>query len=178
MPLFKSPTPGVVIFGTSILSMVDGMGAFKNNALNILEENGIKNIKPNGLYSQQKFLNSLKVIYEKLGDVTIKVIGMKIPEKVQLPPSIESTEQVLNSIDRIYSMNHKGGECGSYKFTKTGKDEGIMVVDTPYPCSFDMGLIEAFMNKFREDGSITFIKHFSEECRMKGASTCEYKVKW
>ncbi|TKJ24246.1 MAG: hypothetical protein CEE43_00760 [Promethearchaeota archaeon Loki_b32] len=79
MPLFKSPTPGVVILGTSILSMVDGMGAFKNSALKILEENGITNIKQNGLYSQQKFLNSFKVIYEKLGDVTIKVRGMKIP---------------------------------------------------------------------------------------------------
>lgn len=178
MPLFKSPTPGVVILGTSILSMVDAMGAFKNSALKILEENGITNIKPNGLYSQQKFLNSLKVIYEKLGDVTIKVIGMKIPEKAQLPLGIETTEQILYSIDRIYNTNHQGGDCGHYKFEKVGKSEGIMKVNTPYPCSFDMGLIEAFMNKFRKEGSITFIKHFSEECRMKGAPACEYKVKW
>ncbi len=178
MPLFKSPSPGVLIFGTSILSMVDGMGAFKNSALKILEENGIENIKPKSLYSQQKFLNSLKIIYEKLGDVTIKVIGMKIPEKVQLPLNIETIEQVLHSIDRIYNMNHQGGDCGSYKFKKTGNTEGVMVVDTPYPCTFDMGLIEAFMNKFREDGTIPQIKHHSEECRMEGALSCVYRVKW
>jgi hypothetical protein len=178
MPLFKSPTPGVVIYGTSILSMVDGMGAFRSNALKILEENGIKDIKPNNLYSQQKFLNSLKIIYERLGDVTIKVIGMKIPDKVQLPSNIESIDQILHSIDRIYNMNHQGGDCGHYKFEKTGKSEGIIVVDTPYPCSFDIGLIEAFMNKFREDGSIPSLKHHSEECRMKGAPACEYRVKW
>jgi len=178
MPLFKSPTPGVVIYGTSILSMVDGMGAFKNNALKILEENGIKDIKPNNLYSQQKFLNSLKIIYERLGDVTIKVIGMKIPEKVQLPSNIKTIDQVLNSIDRIYNMNHQSGDCGSYEFKKTSNNEGLMIVDTPYPCAFDMGLIEAFMNKFRDVGSITFIKHHSEECRMNGSLSCTYKLKW
>ncbi len=178
MPLFKSQISGVLILGTSILSMVDGKVAFKSNALKILDEKGIKNIKPNDLYSQQKFLNSLKIIYEKLGDITLKVIGMKILEKAQLPLGIKTTEQILNSIGDIYNMNHQGGYCGTYKFTKMGKNEGIMKVDTPYPCSFDMGLIEAFINKFREDGSKTSLKHHSEGCRMKGASTCEYKVKW
>ncbi|MFX0071961.1 MAG: hypothetical protein ACFFAO_12805 [Candidatus Hermodarchaeota archaeon] len=180
MVVFKSKSPNAEVIGESILALVEGMGAFKSTALKILSENGVENPTPGNWYSLQSYLNAYKILYEKLGDMTLKVIGMKIPEKAVLPPDLDSIEKLLihDMLDKAYNMNIRGGENGFYKYEKKGKKNGIMTCTNPFPCAFDIGLINGFMNKLRCSGDIPRVKHVEGPCRMKGEHMCKYEISW
>lgn len=178
MTVFESYEPNVYVLGANIFSIVDGMGAFKQKAYDILKSCGIMDPKPDQWYSMQQWLNAFKIIREKLGDATLKVIGSKIPETARLPPQINSVESFLPMLDQAYHMNHRGGEIGHYKFEKTGNKEGILKCNNPYPCAFDYGLIQGFVEKFRESGTIPLVQHDPGTCRMEGSNVCNYHIKW
>ena len=178
MAVYRSYSPAVEVIGESILAVVEGMGAFKKTAYQILEENGINNPEPQKWFDLQSYLNAFKVIAEKLGDATLKVIGMKIPETAVLPPELDTIEKALTMMDQAYHMNYRNGEIGNYAFEKTGNTKGIMTCSSPYPCAYDIEIIEGFMYKLRKQGQIPFVKHIPGECRMNGAKQCKYEVSW
>ncbi|MGA2929274.1 MAG: hypothetical protein ABSG43_25455 [Solirubrobacteraceae bacterium] len=62
MAQFKAFAPGVQVNGESVLSVVDGMGAFKSKAEKILAQNTIVDVKPGCWYSQQAWLDAFKDI--------------------------------------------------------------------------------------------------------------------
>ena len=65
MAVYKSYSPNVEVNGESILAVVEGMGAFKKTALQILEENGIKDPQPQKWFNLQNYLNAFKVVADK-----------------------------------------------------------------------------------------------------------------
>ena len=178
MAVFKSYSPNVDVNGESILAVVEGMGAFKKTAYQILEENGIKDPQPQKWFNLQNYLNAFKVISEKLGNATLKVIGMKIPETAVLPPQLDTIEKALSMMDQAYHMNYQNGEIGHYAYEKTGKNKGVMTCSSPYPCAYDIGIIEGFLYKLRVNGQILRQKHAPGECRMEGARQYKYEVYW
>jgi hypothetical protein len=180
MAQFQAISPGVQVNGETVLAIVEGMGAFKANALQILAECGIKDPKPGQWYPQQNWLNAFKLIAQKLGAATLGQIGRAIPENAKFPPEIDCIEKALGSIDAAYHMNHKGGQIGTYKFEKTGERTATVVCDNPYPCDFDKGLIQAMANKFAPKGTtrVSVMHDPSKGCRKNGDKSCTYSVKW
>jgi len=180
MTQFKSFSSQVEVNGETVFSIVDGMGNFKEKALDILEKNGITNPKPNIWYSQQNWLNAFKEISEKLGRGTLFSIGQKIPENAKFPATIDSFEKALESINVAYKMNHRGGEIGYYKYVGSiGTKEAKMICENPYPCDFDMGLIDAMAKRFKPENAISVsVRHGNGSCRKKGDNLCEYIVYW
>ena len=178
MAVFKTYDPKVEVLGANIFSIIDGMGAFKKMAYDILKDCGIEDPKANEWFKMQHWLDAFKIIYEKIGDSTLKVIGSKIPETAKLPPQINSIESFLPMLDQAYHMNHRGGEIGHYNYEKTGDREGTITCNNPYPCAFDHGLIQGFVEKFRGTGSIPSIKHEPGSCRMEGSEVCKYRINW
>ena len=177
MAQFKALSDSVEVDGKTLLSIVDGMGAFKVKALKILAENGIINPKPGKWYSQQAWLNAFKVIAEDIGAETLYTVGTKIPKYAKWPPGIENVEQALASIDTAYHINHRGGgEIGGYKFQQTGEGEGEMVCDSPFPCDFDRGVIEAVAQKFSSSAKV--VHDDNKPCRNKNGDLCVYKITW
>jgi len=179
MAQFKAFSPTVQVNGETVLSVVEGLGAFKPTALQILADNGIKDPQPGQWYSQQAWLDAFKTISEKLGQVTLYSIGLKIPETAKFPPAIDSIEKALASIDVAYHMNHRMGEIGNYKYEATGEKSARMVCTNPYPCDFDRGIIEAVAKRFRPKGALVRVKHDdSAPCRKQGAESCTYLIEW
>ncbi|NQV33506.1 MAG: hypothetical protein HQ515_12505 [Phycisphaeraceae bacterium] len=179
MAQFEAFAPDVETNGAAVSSMVEAMGEFKQMALNILEEHGIVAPEEGTWHSQQAWLDAFKEIAEAMGSVTVKMIGKEIPEVVQWPPDIDTVEKSLASIDVAYHMNHRGGDIGHYAFEKTGEQSCKMVCDNPYPCDFDMGIIEATARKFSSEGVHLGIRHeTSEQCRKKGDDVCTYLISW
>jgi len=194
MVQFKSINPRTQVLGDALLATIDGLGAFKNMALQILEENGIKNPEINKWYPQQNWLNAFKVIAEKIGSNTLFVIGTKIPENAKWPPGIDSIENALASIDVAYHMNHmidndvlfdpdtgvmKEG-IGHYGFEKLDEKKIRMMCDNPYPCDFDRGIIVNTAKIFNPKGQ-QFVKVDHDEsglCRNKGDNVCNYIITW
>ncbi|HCC08356.1 MAG TPA: hypothetical protein DEP72_09400 [Clostridiales bacterium] len=180
MAIFKAYSSNVEVNGETVLSVVNGVGVFKKQSIDILAKNGINDPKPGEWYSQQAWLDSFKEISEKIGAKTLNVIGKAIPANAKFPPDIDNIDKGLSAIDMAYHMNHRGGEIGHYTYTKTGDNSGKMVCTNPYPCEFDMGIIEAMAERFLPSDSIMVtVEHTdSHVCRKTGAESCTYVITW
>jgi hypothetical protein len=181
MALFKAYDPKVEVNGETVLSVVNGVGVFTSAAKKVLKDCGIDDPKPGQWYPQQAWLNSFKSIAEKTGKATLKGIGRSIPENAQWPPEVNSIESGLRSIDMAYHMNHRNGNIGNYKFTKTSPNSAVMVCDNPYPDYFDMGIIESVCQKFSKPGESAKVRVKIDETkpsRDKGEQSTTYIIEW
>ncbi len=86
MAQFTAYSESVEVNGQTVLAVVDGMGAHRSRALDILSSNGISSPALGGWYKQQAWLDSFKAISENLGASTLFAIGYKIPENAEFPP--------------------------------------------------------------------------------------------
>jgi hypothetical protein len=178
MAQFQAFDPHAEVIGITIKAVIETMGLFERMAKGIYARYGIVEVKDDGWYSQQAYLDVFCEIYEKVGSKTMKMIGRTIPTKVLWPPDITTIEQGLASIDIAYHMNHRGGEIGYYRYEKTGDRSARMVFYNPYPCPFDEGLIEGVATKFALSGARVKVVHTPQTCRLKGDATCVYQVSW
>ena len=177
MAQFQAFAKGVEVNGQTVLAVVAGMERFEKKALQILEENGIKDPKSGAWYCQQSWLNVFKKISEDVGPYTLYCIGLKIPENAQFPPDIDSLEKALESIDVAYHMNHRGGEIGTYKFHKSSDGSMYFTCNNPYPCEFDRGIIEGIAKRFILEEDYLTVKHDdSAPCRDKNGNSCTYHI--
>ncbi len=178
---FRVLDANVEVNGESILALVDGMGAFRETALRILEKQGIPDPQPGEWYRQQSLLDAFAVISEKLGADALYNIGLKIPGNAQFPSDINSLDRALNVLDIAYHMNHRYGEIGHYNLNNVGDFGFEMVCENPYPCDFDRGLLAALCGRYKPKGSgvtATVIHDDSKPCRKSGASSCTYRITW
>jgi hypothetical protein len=179
MALFKAYSPKVEVNGETVLSVVDGLGAFKNTAMRLLKESGIDNPTPGQWYLQQNWLDCFRMISEKLGQSTLQLIGEAIPKNAKWPPMVNSIETALGSIDIAYHMNHRNGEIGNYKFQMNGKREATVQCTDPYPDAFDLGIIASAATKFAKPGENVVVKiDETKPTRTKGAESTLYCVTW
>ncbi|MEN8904960.1 MAG: hypothetical protein ABF289_03275 [Clostridiales bacterium] len=179
MAQFVALKTGVEVNGETVLSIVNGVGIFKKQALEILKRNGIENPKAGEWHSQQSWLNAFKEISEKIGSKSLFSIGKAIPENANFPPNIDTIQKALTSIDMAYHMNHRNGDIGNYKFVEVNENEAKIICDNPYPCDFDRGIIESMAKKFKpEDSIMTFVEHENGSCRKNGEDSCTYIITW
>ncbi|HYO52205.1 hypothetical protein [Archangium sp.] len=173
----------VEVLGQSIMAMIGGMEILKTRALKILADNGIPQLEPQGWYPMRNALTAIRSIEEKIGPVTMRAVGRKIPEHSKFPPDIRTLEDALRSLDKAYQMNHRkqqGGNIGGYHFEAAAEGRGgRMVCDNPYPCNFDHGIIEALCERFRpKDAMWVRVEHGPQGCRHKGSGDCTYLISW
>jgi hypothetical protein len=179
MAQYQAYSPQVMVNGQTVLSVIAGMGAFKETAARILERHAITNPQPNAWYPQQAWLDAFREIAASIGAKTLNQIGRSIPRNARFPPGIDSIEKALGSLDAAYHLNHRGGEIGHYTFSKAGPAKGTVVCQNPYPCEFDRGIIEAMAAQFKRPGSVVRVEHDpAKPCRMKQGDSCTYVVSW
>ncbi len=179
MAQFQAYSPGVLVNGQTVLSVVKGMGAFSRTALEILARHGINAPDPAGWYPQQAWLDAFQEISKSIGARTLNQIGQSIPNSAKFPPGIDSVEKALEIVDSAYHMNHRGGEIGHYSFKKTAAKQGVMECRNPYPCDFDRGLVEAMVRRFMPPGSAPKVTHdAAKPCRSKQGDSCTFLISW
>jgi hypothetical protein len=176
MAQFKAFAPGVEVNGETVLSILDGMGSFKQIGVAFLARCGIADPKAGAWYRQQDWLDAFRLIAQKVGDCTLFEIGKKIPENARFPPEIDAIEKGLSAIDIAYHMNHRSGEIGHYRFSPTGPREWRMTCDNPYPTEFDRGIIEAMALKFVPYVDVEVVRERSS--RSRGGDSDEYLITW
>lgn len=180
MKLFQASSTAVEVNGETVYAIIDGMGAFKGKAVEILKENGIEDPKAGKWFKQQDWLNAFKAISDKIGASTLGAIGQKIPENAQFPPEVNEIHMAFDIINKAYHMNHRNGMIGDYKYEKTSERSGKMVCTNPYPDEFDKGLITAMGRKFLPPGSFmvrTTIDE-SQPSRTKGGDSTTFNINW
>ncbi len=179
MAQFVALQQNVEVNGQTVLSVVNGMGAFEFAAKQLLKKNGIPDPQPDNWYLQQAWLDAFKEIHDKLGANTLFQIGLKIPQSAKFPPEIDDIEKALSAIDIAYHMNHRNGEIGHYNYSKVTAESAKMVCNNPYPCDFDRGIIAAMAQRFKPTGSDVMLMHDdTAPCRKKGGDSCTYHIAW
>lgn len=173
----------VEVNGRTIVSVVDDALArfsedYRARAHDALAQNSIEDPTPDEWYSQQAWLNTIEVIADELEPHILDRLGEQIPDVVDWPRGIQGIEAGLESIDDAYQRNHRGDNIGSYRFEKTGPQQGRITCMTPYPCFFDRGLVRAVAQRYAPVESFVFVEEQGETCRRDGADTCTYTVHW
>ncbi len=190
---------GIEVNGQTVWAIVDG---FTSKALpsKILVEEGIGKLgadgvavlEPEGWYSQEAWLRAFERISKSVGNNVLFNIGLKIPQNAIFPPWVVDVDTAIKAIDVAYHLNHR--KQGKVLFdVETGKmSEGIghygyerpnpsvqqilCKCPNPYPCDFDRGIITTMARKFAPRSLVIHVD--SEPCRVKGAESCTYSVKW
>ncbi|HEX8700929.1 MAG TPA: hypothetical protein VF815_18940 [Myxococcaceae bacterium] len=170
----------IEVRGQGVLSLIDAMALFREHAQKILDSHGLTVVDDKQWYPLKRVLDALHLIEEKIGPNTLKAVGRNIPGRVLLPPNITTVEQALGTLDVAYKMNHRSqGYTGSYGYLALAPRSGQIISDSPYPCSFDEGLLEGVSERFRPRDSIWLrIEHDGRGCRKNGAASCTYRVTW
>lgn len=179
MAQFKALAQNVEVNGKTVLSFINGMGTYQSIFENALRENGINHPQKGDWYSQQAWLNAFSFIASKTGPATLKTIGKQIIESAVWPPNVNTIEASLASIDVAYHINHRGGEIGHYYYEKVGERTVRIVCNNPYPCDFDMGVIDGAAKKFTTLHQKPFIQHdHPGVCRKIKGDICSYLISW
>jgi hypothetical protein len=130
-------------------------------------------------YSAAKFLVAMSELQGQFGESFMRKVGSFIFEKAVFPPGIDSAQKGLTVVGQAYYMNHRNvapGQIGGYHWSARGDRGGVMFCDNPYPCAFDMGILESIARRFEVQPVVTHAP--AEPCRHLGGDACTYEVRW
>jgi len=139
---FRSPDPNAVVRGANVKATLDAFKQIPTLGKSFVH----KHFKPDELreenfVSVQRWLDALAEIRDEVGEPTLREVGRHIVENADFPPQFKTVKDVLMALDAIYHLNHRG-EVGHY-ISSVEKDGAIIVrCETPYPRSFERGLVE------------------------------------
>ena len=108
----------------------------------------------------------------------MRLIGNTIPKVAHWPLGVDSISAAMQTLDTAYHMNHRGGEIGHYAFSQKEENSGMFTCDNPYPCDFDMGIIEGLSYLIKDENISIQITHDEGACRKDGFEDCVYWVTW
>ena len=194
MAQFKSYEDGIEVMGQNVLAPLEGMGAYRKMAEDILASVGLGQVVADDAhwYSLQVYLDAFKVIAEKTGDATLTNIGRKVMSAAALPP-MNTVEEALGLMDIAYHMNYRNAKkqvlfdpartpamlegIGHYQCELVkGEKKAYMLCSSPYPCAYDRGIVVEFAQHYQKRATVTHDD--AAGCRKKGASTCRLVVTW
>ncbi|ADO73226.1 hypothetical protein [Stigmatella aurantiaca] len=200
MPYIPAPIDsGITVSGSSVRSIVEAVKSFSVLVGVLLEvmkvqtkdASGALVVDPNGWYPLEDYLLAYKKIDSLLGGRGLEKVGAMVPRNAFFPPNITDIRQALQSMDIAFHMNHRRqGQpmfdpetgtmlegIGHYLYQPVeGRQELILVSETPYPCRFDLGLILGMAQRF--EPAATIAHDLAQGCRQKGGTSCTYAVSW
>jgi hypothetical protein len=177
MPKYEPFDPNVEVNGQTVLSVVHAFpDGLQDRGKRILANHGIEEPTDDEWYSQQAWLAAFSELADTMGESTVEQIGKMIPQSAEWPPGTETIVGGVESIDKAYHLNHRGGEIGSYAAEQVGETTIEVTCDNPYPCAFDTGILEGVVTEFGEQRAR--VNETGADCREDGAESCLYEVTW
>lgn len=187
--------PGIEVGGVSIGAVIDAFQQYPSIVTKYLTQYGLGGkqgqIDRSAWYGLDKWLAVYNAIAKDVGVNSLYSIGKRVPENIELPPSVTDIRSVFGSLNIAYHLNHrKDGELmfdmatgkmldGIGQVTcdfAEGEQRLTLKFENPYPCEFDRGLIHAFAMRFEAAARVAHDN--GAPCRKKGASSCTYVVSW
>ncbi len=187
------------VLGSGVVAILNGMGSFKTLAQQIInecqiglkDEKGNYNLKEDAWYPLEKGIQLNQKFLEKIGPITMKNIGSKLPETAVFPPHINDIYSAIESVNFAYHMNHrkngdvmfdvqtgrKLGGIGYYGYEKIeGQNKIISICENPYPSFVDEGILLGMAKKFQPKATI--ILDSSKPSRRNGGDSDTFIITW
>jgi hypothetical protein len=172
---FVSPDPNATVRAANVRATLDAFDLLPSVGRAVIERHklNLDDLRPDNFVPVQRWLDALREIQQEIGTNVVRRVGMQIFTNAAFPERHDSVEAVLEALDQIYYLNHKG-EVGHYRVAR--EHEGAVVVrcETPYPRHFEWGLIEGICKSRLARGQVYRVDF--EEARTVGPLTCIVKV--
>lgn len=172
---FEASAPEVEVDARAVQIVLSGI-VLRGVGVELLRRAGIDPNAQVRWHPWQAWLNVFRTISEKLGPDTLYSIGYRVPYVIEFPAQeMRDVPSALRAIDVAYHHAHRNGEIGCYEFTELGVGSWIVRCSNPYPCDFDLGIIQSLVERYR--GTLLYsVHHVSGPCRKLGGSECRYQV--
>lgn len=173
--------PEIEVIGSNLLSITDNLK--KDEIKPFLGKHGFSDVQVDQWYPAINWMNLMNDLAEHTNfRENLVAIGMKLAEKVVLPPEMANATlpDILNSWDNIYHHQHRGGEIGHHLVQKVSDTEYRCVFTDIYPDDFKFGLAHGFARRFLPKGTFARITYEDNDNRMDkgGASKTVMSIKW
>jgi len=181
MKEFDLPDLGITVTRGVIDSFVAAFGAYRTRGEKVVARHlGVENIgtDPETRFAAVAFLGAMRELQDQFGAPFMRKVGSFIFDKAVFPPGIDTIEKGMQLVNTAYYMNHSAeavGRIGGYHWKLEHARSGTMLLDNPYPCAFDLGIIETIARRFEV---VSIVEHLSGGCRHEGALACTYRVIW
>lgn len=181
MKEFDCPDIGITVTRGVVDSFLAAFGAYKARGEKVVARHlgtAALTEDPNATYSAVKFLGAMAELQEQFGGPFMMKVGSFIFDKAVFPPGIDTLTKGMELVGVAYYMNHSKeaeGRIGGYHWSATGERSGRMMLDNPYPCAFDLGIIGTIARRFEPTAKV---EHEPGPCRHEGGDTCVYRVEW
>jgi hypothetical protein len=178
---FESPDASYEVNRPVVEAFLAAFGAYKSRGEKVACRHfGIESLgaDASAYYRLQHHLDAMKELQEQFGNAFMRKVGAQIFDNAVFPPGIDSVEKGLAMVNVAYYMNHRNvpeGGIGGYHWTAETEHRGVMVCDNPYPCAFDLGILETIAKRFAPAAKVT---HEAGSCRHEGGLACRYVVEW
>ena len=124
--------------------------------------------------------SELEEIATRMTPTALYAMGCKVATSVGETGGIEDFQDFVRRIDVIYYNYHRGGEIGHAQAAWESDRSVRVVMDTPYPCEFERGILYGFARRFLGNASDRLYAEHVEgaPCRRQGARSCTYRLNW
>jgi hypothetical protein len=180
MQEFECTDAAILVRRGAVDAFLAAFGPFKGRGEKVvLRSFGMESFPtdPEATFSLAAFLHAMRELQNQFGPPFMRKIGSFIYDNAVFQPGLDTLEKLMAGTDVAYNMNHVNGagRIGSYQWTRTGERQGVMSCDSPYPCAFDLGILESVAARFEKEGRV---KHVEGPCRKQQGDECSYIVEW
>lgn len=195
----KAKFENIQVLGANLSNVLNAFGSFQLLASRIMLEEGLGAESADGIvqferdrwYPVARWLATFERIGREYGESMLGQVGFAVPKNAIFPPFVTDIDSALKSVDIAYHMNHAlDGEAmfspvtgnmlegiGHYGYLRVpGKKQIIAECTNPYPCPFDLHLLQAMAQRFESTATVTHDP--TKPCRKQGGPSCTYIVKW
>lgn len=147
---YVSRDPRATARGANVLATVRSFQLLPQAAHKFFAQEGLDfaAITPDAQLPLQKWLNILRGIATLVGAPKVRQVGALMVEVAIFPPQFGSVEDVLLALDAIYKLNVTG-DAGRYDVTRVSPTTLRVECRTPFPRSFERGLVEGITRNTR-----------------------------
>jgi len=143
------PDPNALVRAANVRATLDAFNLIPTVGRTILEHHGLRvdDLRTNHFVSVQRWLDVLRDVQTAVGTNLVRQVGTRIIENADFPERFRTTAEVIEALDEIYYLNHRGN-VGHYR-VRPSSDGFVVRCETPYPRSFERGLIEGITQNRR-----------------------------
>jgi hypothetical protein len=178
---FQCPEAGITVSRGVVDAFLEAFGAYRARGEKVVCAHlGVPQLSSDeaSRYALTGFLAAMAELQAQFGLPFMRKVGSFIFDKAVFPPGIDTVEKGMALVNTAYYMNHSAeaaGRIGGYHWRLTGERAGTMLLDNPYPCAFDVGIIDTIARRFAPEAKV---EHLPGGCRREGAEACTYSVAW
>lgn len=174
---FVCPDPKATVRAANVKATLDAFKLVPLMGKRLIEKHqlNVADLRPDNFILVQRWLDALKEIQEAVGGNKLRDVGRGIVENADFPPHYTDAETMLMDLDVIYKLNHRGN-VGQYVVRRENNGTIVVRCETPYPRTFEWGLIEGMTKnqKYKHPGKFN-VEYV--EATKPGPLTCTLYVR-